>query len=142
MQVDGNDLVLVRLVDGNVAKHPIGYAGTRYGQRQDGDEFYVLAAHVDVLPVERVMGPASVPAAADEGMDLVEPTPINASVSTFDDSLLALYDWTEDQLQWLQSNSIRTAADIRSLGVARLIEMKGIGPARAEEIYRSAEGDA
>lgn len=151
MEMDGKKLVLVRLNDGNIGSHGIAYQGTSYGYRSDGDEFYVLEEHAPHLPVviledadiEQVTEPVSLPDRATlepiPPAVLPMPEPDLIDNGGFTDELMALFEWTSEQLDWLGANNVIEPKDLVRLGATKLTEMKGIGPARAATIIEEAE---
>jgi len=145
--MQGRDLVLVQLTDGNAAKHPVNYQGTRYGQRKHGERFYIQREHLPYLLVKEVTAEAETAEVAATVETVVTPLAaptLEAPAIVEPDAeavgLNALFDWNDEQLEQLGAQNVYAVADVLKIGEEGLVKIKGIGKSRAAYILEKARG--
>lgn len=144
----GQDMVYVKLVDGNKTDHPVVVQGTNYGYRSDGDIFMMVLEHVKSYPhlyqVVEVEQPqaqqieTSKPITAPPP-DLVDNTPVpviedDKEVEVSFDDLTGL---SAAQIQAL-SNVFGTIQDLAIASVDSVMEVRGFGEARSKNVIAQA----
>ena len=145
----GQDMVYVKLVDGNKTDHPVVVQGTNYGYRSDGDVFLMALEHATVYPQKfqvvsveepqvQVKPESSNPTTAPPP-ELTDNTPAPVIVDdedvevTFDD----LTGLSSAQIQAL-SNAFGTIQDLAIASIDSVMEIKGFGEARSRNVIAQA----
>ena len=139
---------MVRLVDGNRGDHAIiGHVTKqRYGHRSHGDTFLVHVDDIAAVPgaFERVQKVEVVPAAPQQDTPppaLVVSEPVQHTEATTEASfdLQTVPGVTPSIARQLEQLSVDSFESLAKLSVTDLMELRGIGEARAEQIKAYTE---
>ena len=149
-EMNDEQYVMVRLIDGNRGQHPIIGASTKtkYGYRAHGDTFLVhrddIAAHpgkfeeavkqavAPVAEVKETPPPVLEPDAQPLRAEYAVHAPVKAPEQPFD--LQTVPGVTAAIANQLERMNVHSLEDLADLSLGDLIAVKGIAEARAEQI--------
>jgi len=118
-----SDMVLVQLVDGNRAAHPISMRGSdnkvyKYGYRRDGEVFMIRSEHQashshKFKLVEQPKTVDDVPTANSQPKELAGPTPLSVFTASEDDKEVAYAERSQ------RTEAVAEASVVRKRGPQR-----------------------